>query len=113
MADETPGTIGKGIQIRGTLSGARDLALEGRVEGKINLRDHLTIEPSGVVVADIESDEITVLGQISGNVEASVRAAIKSSSIMVGDIHAPKVVIEDGARFHGHIEMDVKLPPGM
>jgi len=32
---------------------------------------------------------------------------------MVGDIRAPRVVIEDGARFKGSIEMDVKLPAGL
>ncbi len=113
MAGDTPGIIGRGIQIRGTLSGAGDLVIEGRVEGKVDLKDHLTIEQSGVVVADIESDELTVLGQLSGNVESATRTAIKASSVVVGDIHAPKVVIEDGARFRGNIEMDVKLPPGI
>jgi cytoskeletal protein CcmA (bactofilin family) len=113
MANETPGIIGKGIQIRGTLSGAGDLVIEGRVEGKINLKDHLTIEQSGIVVADIESDQLTVWGQLSGNVETSERVAVKSSSVFVGDIRAPKIVIEDGARFRGNIEMDVKLPPGI
>jgi len=113
VATGTPGIIGRGIQIRGQLSGAGDLIVEGRVEGKIDLKDHLTIEQSGIVVADIESDELTVLGQLSGNVEANARAAIKSSSTVVGDIRAPKVVIEDGARFRGNIEMDVKLPPGI
>ena len=113
MANETPGIIGRGIQIRGTLSGGGDLVIEGRVEGKIQLKDHLTIEQSGVVVADIESDELTVLGQLSGNVDATQRTAIKASSAVVGDIRAPKVIIEDGARFRGNIEMDVKLPPGI
>jgi cytoskeletal protein CcmA (bactofilin family) len=113
VADETPGIIGKGIQIRGTLSGGGDLVIEGRVEGKVNLKDHLTIEQSGVVVADIESEQLTVWGQLSGNVATSEKVAIKASSVVVGDIRAPKVVIEDGARFRGNIEMEVKLPAGI
>jgi cytoskeletal protein CcmA (bactofilin family) len=113
VANDSPGMIGKGIQIRGTLSGSEDLIVEGRVEGKINLKEHLTIEQSGIVVADIDTDELTVWGQLSGNVEAVSRAEIKSSSVVVGDIRAPKIVIEDGARFRGNIEMDVKLPPNI
>ncbi len=110
MANDSPGMIGKGIQIRGTLSGAGDLVIEGRVEGKVNLKDHLTIVQSGIVVADVETDRLTVWGQLSGNVDANDRVEIKASSVVVGDIRAPKIVIEDGARFRGNIEMDVKLP---
>ncbi len=36
--------IGKGITIRGSLTGGGDLVIEGRVEGQIALKNHLTIE---------------------------------------------------------------------
>ena len=35
---------------------------------------------------------------------------ISSSATVLGNVRAPRVVIEDGARFRGHIEMDVPLP---
>lgn len=109
MAD-TACIIGRGIQIRGNLSGSGDLIVEGRVEGHVALQDHLTVEDSGTVVADIETQELTVNGKMSGNIEASQRVSISSTATVVGDIHAPRVVIEDGARFRGNIEMDVPLP---
>jgi cytoskeletal protein CcmA (bactofilin family) len=112
MAD-APCIIGKGIQIRGNLSGSGDLVIEGRVEGHIALQDHVTVEESGTVVADVESQELTVNGKMSGNIDASQRVSISSSAMVIGDVHAPRVVIEDGARFRGNIEMDVPLPPGL
>jgi len=110
MAVEAPGIIGKGIQIKGTLTGSGDLIIEGRVEGQVNLRDHLTIESTGILVADIQSDRLTVNGQLSGNILASEIVSISNSGTVIGDIEAPRVVIDDGARFKGHIEMDVPLP---
>jgi cytoskeletal protein CcmA (bactofilin family) len=53
MASEPPGVIGKGISIRGNLSGGGDLIIEGTVEGQISLNNHLTIEETGVVQADM------------------------------------------------------------
>ena len=50
--------IGKGITIRGSLTGGGGLVIEGRVEGQIALKNHLTIESSGVVEADIRADEL-------------------------------------------------------
>lgn len=110
MAQGEINIIGKGITIRGNLSGAADLVVEGRVEGQIALKNHLTIESTGRVEADIRAEELTVNGSASGNIDASGRVAINASAKVAGDIKAPRVVIEDGAVFNGSIEMDVKLP---
>ena len=48
MANDLINIIGKGIVIRGALSGGGDLVIEGRVEGQIALKNHLTIESSGM-----------------------------------------------------------------
>ena len=110
MANDQTNIIGKGITIRGSLSGGGDLVIEGRVEGQISLKNHLTIESSGKVEADIRADELTINGEASGNIDASARVAINNSARVRGDVKAPRVVIEDGAVFNGTIEMDVKLP---
>ena len=42
--------IGKSVVIKGELSGSEDLTIEGQVEGRIDLKDHLlTIGPNGKV----------------------------------------------------------------
>src|SRR6476659_7232748 len=102
--------IGKGIVIKGSLTGGGDLVIEGRVEGQIALKNHLTIEGTGKVQADIRAEELTINGEASGNIDASQKVEIHASPKGAGDIKAPRVVIEDGAVFNGSIEMDVKLP---
>lgn len=102
--------IGKGITIRGSMTGGGGLVIEGRVEGQIALKNHLTIESSGKVEADIRADELTINGEASGNIDASSKVAINNSARVHGDVKAPRLVIEDGAVFNGTIEMDVKLP---
>lgn len=102
--------IGKGITIKGSLTGAGNLVIEGMVEGQIALKNHLTIESSGRVEADIRVEELTINGLASGNIDASGKVSINASAKVAGDVKAPRVVIEDGAVFNGSIEMDVKLP---
>ena len=109
QGDQT-GIIGKGITIRGSLSGGGDLVIESRVEGQIALKNHLTIEGTGYVQADIRAEELTINGEASGNIDASSRVAINASARVAGDVKAPRVIIEDGAVFNGSIEMDVQLP---
>lgn len=107
---ETSGVIGRGTVVRGNLSGSGDVVVQGRIEGTVSLEDQLTIEPDGRVLADVELENLTVHGEMSGDIQAADRVFISSSATVVGDIKAPRVVIEDGARFKGSIEMDVKLP---
>jgi len=107
---EQAGIIGKGIIIKGSLTGGGDLVVEGRVEGQVNLKNHLTIENTGKVQADIRAEELTINGEASGNIDASGKVLISTSAKVSGDIKAPRVVIEDGAVFNGSIEMDVRLP---
>jgi len=107
------GIIGKGIVIKGELHGEEDLVIEGRVEGSIALRKHLIVESTGVVMADVQTENITVKGEMNGNMVASDKVEITAEARVIGDIKAPRVVIDDGARYRGNVEMMVELPEGI
>ena len=107
---ERSGLIGRDTVVKGNLSGSGDVVVRGRVEGTITLRDQLTVEPEGKVYADVEIGNLDVHGEMSGDIRAGDRVVMAATAKVVGDIKAPRVVIQDGARFKGSIEMDVKLP---
>ncbi len=113
MANEGPCVIGRAITIRGNLSGSEDLLVEGRIEGTVSLKNHLSIEETGVVEADIDVEDLTVRGEMKGDVNAAQSVSINTNARVVSNIRAPRVIIEDGARFRGHIDMDVELPEGI
>ena len=103
--------IGKTIVIRGELTGEEDLTVEGRVEGKIDLSNHqLLVGPDGNVSAEVLAKTVTVTGRMEGNLNATERVVIQESGSLVGDIRAPRVIIEDGAKFKGSVDMDVEAP---
>jgi cytoskeletal protein CcmA (bactofilin family) len=107
---QTSGIIGRGTVVKGSLSGSGDVVVEGRVEGLVALEDQLTIQQDGKVFADVELRNLAVHGEMSGDIQAGEKVVIAATAKVAGDIKAPRVVIEDGARFKGSIEMDVKLP---
>lgn len=106
----TSGIIGRGTVVRGNVSGSGDVVVEGQLEGKVSLEDQLTIEQGGRVAADVVLRDLIVHGEMTGDIQAANQVLISSTAAVVGDIRAPRVVIQDGARFKGSIEMDVKLP---
>ena len=104
--------IGKSVVIRGDLTGSEDLTVEGQVDGKIELKQHvLTIGPHGRIEAQVFAKVVVVMGQIVGNIQATDKVAISDSGVVEGDILAPKVAIAEGARFRGKIDMQQGAGP--
>ena len=101
--------IGKSVVIKGELNGSEDLTIEGQVEGKIELKDHvLTIGPNGKIKAQVFAKAVIVLGEVNGNVTASEKVDIRDGGSVDGDIIAPRVAIADGAHFRGSVDMQKK-----
>jgi len=110
MHEELAG-IGKSIVLTGELSGDEDLTVEGRVEGTIDLHDHvLTVGPNGHIKAQVIARAIVVLGQMTGKLIATEKVDIRESGSVQGDIVSPRVAIADGAYFRGTIDMQKTDP---
>ena len=101
--------IGKSVVIKGELNGSEDLTIEGHVEGKIELKDHvLTIGPNGKIKAQVFAKSVIVLGDVHGNITASDKVDIRDSGSVDGDIVAPRMAIAEGAHFRGSVDMQKK-----
>jgi cytoskeletal protein CcmA (bactofilin family) len=101
--------IGKSVVIKGELNGSEDLTVEGHVEGKIELKDHvLTIGPNGKIKAQVFAKAVIVLGEVNGNVTASEKVDIRDGGSVDGDIISPRVAIAEGAHFRGTVDMQRK-----
>lgn len=100
-------TIGPSIFIKGDLTGEEDLVVEGRVEGKVDLKqNNVTVGKNGRVKADILGRVVTIEGEVDGNVFAREQAILRQSGAIRGNITAPRVILEDGSRFKGSIDME-------
>ena len=101
--------IGKSVVIKGELNGSEDLTIEGHVEGKIELKDHvLTIGPNGKIKAQVFAKSVIVLGEVNGNVTATEKVDIRDNGSVDGDIISPRVAIAEGAHFRGSVDMQRK-----
>jgi cytoskeletal protein CcmA (bactofilin family) len=101
--------IGKSVVIKGELNGSEDLTIEGHVEGKIELKDHvLTIGPNGKIKAQVFAKAVIVLGEVNGNVTATEKVDIRDGGSVDGDIISPRVAIAEGAHFRGAVDMQRK-----
>ena len=104
--------IGKSVVIVGELTGREDLMVEGQVDGKIELKDHvLTIGPNGKIKAQLFAKTVIVFGEVIGNITTSEKVEIRDGGSVEGDIVAPRVAIAEGAHFRGSVDMQRKSGP--
>ena len=99
-------TIGKGLYIKGEITGTESLFIDGKVEGSISLPgNRVTIGRNGQVAASVTAREIVILGKVRGNVSATDRVDIRAEGALTGDVAAARISIEDGAFFKGGIDI--------
>jgi cytoskeletal protein CcmA (bactofilin family) len=98
--------IGSTIVIDGELKSGEDISIRGTVKGKIATTADLFIEEGGQVQAEVETRSIEIKGSVQGNVVATDRYELKQNGRVEGDVRAPRVLVADGARFKGNIDME-------
>jgi cytoskeletal protein CcmA (bactofilin family) len=99
-------TIGRTLVIKGEISGAEALYVDGRIEGKITMPDsRVTIGRNGKVDASIKAREVVVMGKVQGNIECSDRVDIRAEGSVTGDISTVRISVEDGAALKGGIQV--------
>src|SRR6202167_1210872 len=99
-------TIGRTLVIKGEISGAEALYIDGRIEGKISLPDNrVTIGRNGSVQANITAREVVVMGKVNGNIDCSDRVDIRSEGSVTGDVSTIRISVEDGAVLKGGIQV--------
>ena len=98
--------IGRGVVIDGEANGGEDLVVDGKVDGAIELPQHvLTVGPTGRVEAQLSAKSVVVLGKVNGRIHASELVSIGETGSVEGAISAPRLVVADGARLQGCVDV--------
>ena len=99
--------IGSTIHIKGDISGGENLVIDGKVDGTVDLSAHeLSVGKSGTVKADITAKTVRIDGEVQGDISGHEKVTVSKSGNVRGNIVAPRVTLEDGAKFKGSIDMD-------
>ena len=99
--------IGPSISIKGEITGEGDLMVQGQVEGTIDFKNNnVTIDSTGRIKADINARIITIEGEVEGNLLGEKKIVLRPSGRVRGDMRAPAINLEEGAKFKGNIDME-------
>lgn len=99
--------LGQSLSLEGKITGSEDLILEGKLKGIVDLKDNaVRLTSHGRVEGDIIARTIGIEGEVVGNLYAAEMVCIHRSGYVQGIVSAPRVIVEDGARLKGSIDVD-------
>ena len=102
--------LGPNVVIDGTVGGSEPVMIEGTVKGKIALTADLRIGTKARVEATVHARNVTIEGKLTGDVSADDRVELIATATVDGNIKAPRIVVAEGARFRGSVDMGSARP---
>jgi len=102
--------VGNDTRIEGKASVKGTIRIDGIVEGDV-LADWVIVGESGKILGNTRVRGMVVGGSVEGNIEAMETVELREKATMVGEIHAPKLGICEGAVFDGRARMKRDAEP--
>ena len=98
------------LRLKGAFSFKGRLIMKGSFEGKI-AGENLVIAEEGVVLAEINAENVTIGGQFEGYITALNEVVVLSTGICSGKISCKSLVVETGGVLNGDIRCTKDLNP--
>lgn len=106
----TVSVLGPGLVFEGTITGKENLIVEGSVRGRIRMDSDVRVAAGANVEATVEAQNVTIEGSVVGDIVAARKLELISTARVDGNIKAPKVVVAEGAKFRGAVDMGSEKP---
>jgi len=94
--------IGHGSTVRGEITVQGFVRVDGDLMGTLTTEGRVLVSPSGRIKGKILGRDLVIGGVIKGDVYATERILLLSSSLVIGNLHAPRVIIEQGSLVEGY-----------
>lgn len=90
--------IGASMRMRGELTLAEDLVIEGHFDGRITQGNHrLSIGEHATVRAEVSTGSAVIAGAVNGSVQGQSTVIVKKTARLRGALTAERLCLEGGA----------------
>ena len=95
--------IGVGMTIDGDSETDGSIRIEGTVRGSVKAGKSVVVGRDGLVDGSIYTQDAVISGRVSGGIHAVSRLELLATSEVSGEIEAPRMQVEDGAKVQGQV----------
>ncbi len=104
--------IGAGMTIEGDSETDGSLRIEGTIRGSVRAGKSVVVGRDGLVDGSIYTQDAVISGRVSGGIHAVSRLELLATSEVSGEIEAPRMQVEEGAKVHGQVTVGEAVQEG-
>ena len=109
--DDNITLLAKGVLLKGEIHVEGTVRIDGRLEGEIQTKGQVIIGEDGLVQGTITAGTVISSGRIKAKVTAMERVQLMKTATLIGEVHTPVLMMEEGARIQGVTDMGVTAWP--
>ena len=102
--------IAADMRVVGGVHSTSVVSVAGTVLGTLTVDDQVIVTRGGRVQGDVEAREVILDGEVHGSVHARERLEIQASAVVRGDLHAPRLMVHEGAVIDGDVSIAESSP---
>ena len=99
--------LAKGVELKGEIKVEGTVRIDGRLEGDVHTKGEVIVGEDGMVRGSINADSLISSGRIKATVTATGKIQLLKNAILIGEVHCPTMLMEEGAKFQGVSDMGV------
>jgi len=107
VEEENITLLAKGVVIKGEIRVDGTVRIDGRLEGEIHTKGTVVIGEDGMVQGTVTAGTLINSGKVKATVTATERIQLLKTGMLIGEVHTPNFVMEDGSKFQGLSDMGV------
>ncbi len=100
--DNSTCIIATGTVLEGTFNTKESIRVDGTISGTISCEKRLVVGERGRAEGTINAKDATIKGRVEGDLHVTETLQLMSTAIVSGNIHAKKLIVEEGAVFDGN-----------
>ena len=109
--DDNITLLAKGVVLTGEIHVDGTVRIDGRLDGEIQTKGHVIIGEDGLVQGMITAGTVISSGRIKAKVTAMERVQLLKTATLIGEVHTPALIMEEGAKIQGVADMGVTAWP--
>jgi cytoskeletal protein CcmA (bactofilin family) len=109
--DDNITLLAKGVVLKGEIHVEGTVRIDGRLDGEIQTKGQVIIGEDGLVQGMITAGAVVSSGRIKAKVTARERVQLLKTATLIGEVHTPVLIMEEGAKMQGLTDMGVTAWP--
>ena len=109
--DDNITLLAKGVLLKGEIHVEGTVRIDGRLDGEIQTKGQVIIGEDGLVQGTIMAGTVVSSGRIKAKVTAIERVQLMKTATLIGEVHTPVLIMEEGAKLQGVTDMGVTAWP--